>query len=232
MLFWISIFYKPSYQRHNFSPCIRRHSCKNSHSPHLYKWLHFCMVFGYNHLYLELKKLEINFLLCWNTYILLVSRWQNIPTYTAVLSCVSGDTVTIVVIHSIGTSCTILARSQCTIIYILSKRFLSLKFCFILIIFWFNFNYCSCQGIITKAAILSRESSHTGEIVIIHAIHTSISILALSLSTVISIFYQRFLRLQICFMIELHTVCNFSADKIFLPTLQFFPVYPATQAQL
>lgn len=164
------------------------------------------MVFGYNHLYLELKKREINFLLCWNTYILLVSRWQNIPTYTAVLSCVSGDTVTIVVIHSIGTSCTILARSQCTIIYILSKRFLSLKFCFILIIFWFNFNYCSCQGIITKAAILSRESSHTGAIVIIHAIHTSSSILAWSLSTIISIFHQRFLRLQICFMIELHTI--------------------------
>ena len=175
-------------------------------------------------------------MLCWNTYtyILLVSRWQNIPTYTAVLSCVSGDTVTIVVIHSISTICTILARSQCTIIYILSKRFLSLKFCFILIIFWFNFNYCSCQGIIfiTKAAILSRESSHTGAIVIIHAIHTSSSILAWSLSTIISIFHQRFLRLQICFMIELHAVCNFSADKIFLPTLQFFPVYPATQAQL
>ena len=93
---------------------------------------------------LNKKNSRLIFLLCWNTYILLVSRWQNIPTYTAVLSCVSGDTVTIVVIHSIGTSCTILARSQCTIIYILSKRFLSLKFCLILIIFWFNFNYCSC----------------------------------------------------------------------------------------
>ena len=173
-------------------------------------------------------------MLCWNTYtyILLVSRWQNIPTYTAVLSCVSGDTVTIVVIHIIGTSCTILARSQCTIIYTLSKRFLSLKFCLILITFWFNFNYCSCQGIITKAAILSRVSSHTGATVIIHAIHTSSSILAWSVSTIISSFHQRFLRLQIYFMIELHTVCNFSADKIFLPTLQFFPVYPTTQVQM
>ena len=57
----------------------------------------------------------------------------------------------------------------------------------------YSLEFFSWQNILTNAAILPRVSSHTGATVIIHAIHTSGSILAWSICTVIYILDKRFL---------------------------------------
>ena len=97
----------------------------------------------------------------------------------------------------------------------------------------YSLQFFSWQNILTNAAILPRVSSHTGATVIIHAIHTSGSILAWSICTVIYILDKRFLEFNFGAIILNCLFSNkFEIFNIFLPMLQFFPLNPATQVQL
>ena len=125
-----------------------------------------------------------------------------------------------------------LAWSLSTIISSFHQRFLRLQNLFY---DWITYSlqFFSWQNILTNAAILPRVSSHTGATVIIHAIHTSGSILAWSICTVIYILDKRFLEFNFGAIILNCLFSNkFEIFNIFLPMLQFFPLNPATQVQL